>query len=268
MVRGAGDLASGVLAHLYRCGFAVLALECEQPAAIRRKAAFCDAVYDGLSQVEGITCRRIDRAEQTWDTLASGQLPLLVDTRANCLTQLHPAALVDAILAKRNLGTALDMAPVVVAMGPGFRAPDDCHAVIETMRGHDLGRVIYSGTAIPNTGVPGMIAGYAAERVIHAPAAGVMRAVCTIGDVVQRGDVIAYVGQTPVYATLTGVVRGLLRDGYDAPKGMKMADIDPREQQRNNCVTISDKARCIAGGVMEALLVLGRQKGVSYFEIG
>lgn len=266
VVRGAGDLASGVLAHLHRCGFAVLALECAQPATIRRLAAFCEAVYDGTHTVEGITCRRIDNPSQVWDVLKNGEIPLLVDEQADCLTELAPAALVDAIIAKRNCGTRIDMAPVVVALGPGFTAPEDCHAVIETMRGHNLGRPIYAGYALPNTGVPGLIQGYGAQRVMHSPAAGIMRGVHGIGDEVQQGDVIAYVGETPVYASLTGVLRGILRDGFDVPKGMKLADIDPRGEQKQNCITISDKARCIAGGVMEALLVLGKQKGVSYFE--
>lgn len=266
VVRGAGDLASGVLAHLHRCGFAVLALECERPAAIRRFAAFCEAAYDGVHTVEGIRCRRITAPEQAWDVLANRDIPLLVDEKADCLDVLHPAALVDAILAKKNCGTRADMAPVVVALGPGFHAPDDCDAVVETMRGHNLGRVFYAGSALPNTGVPGLIQGFGAERVMHAPASGVMRGVHRIGDLVEKGEVLGYVGETPVYASLSGVLRGILRDGYDVPRGMKLADIDPRREQKHNCVTISDKARCIAGGVMEALMVLGQRKGVQYFE--
>lgn len=265
IVRGAGDLASGTLAHLHRCGFAVFALECKQPAAIRRSAAFCEAVYDGVQTVEGITCRRIEKAEQAWRVIADGEIPLLVDEIADCIAELQPAAVVDAILAKRNIGTRADMASVVVALGPGFVAPQDCDAVIETMRGHNLGRPIYAGSALPNTGVPGLIQGYGKERVMHSPAAGTMRCVHQIGDEVEQGEVIGYVGETPVYASLTGVLRGILRDGFDVPNGMKLADIDPRGEQKRNCITISDKARCIAGGVMEALLVLGKQKGVNYF---
>ncbi|MDO4174981.1 MAG: selenium-dependent molybdenum cofactor biosynthesis protein YqeB [Eubacteriales bacterium] len=264
VVRGAGDLASGTIAHLYRCGFAVLALECEQPAAIRRLAAFCEAVYDGAHTVEGITCRRIGQASEAWDVIQRKEIPLLVDETAACLQELRPAAVVDAIIAKKNMGTHSAMAPVVVALGPGFCAPQDCHAVVETMRGHNLGRVIYAGSALPNTGVPGMIQGYGKERVIHAPATGRMRGVRQIGDVVEQGEIIGYVGETPVYASLTGVLRGILREGFVVPQGMKLADIDPRAEQRQNCTTISDKARCIAGGVMEALMVLGQQRGVHY----
>lgn len=267
VVRGAGDLASGVLAHLHRCGFAVLALECRQPAAIRRLAAFCEAVYDGVHTVEGITCRRIAAPQQAWDVIARGEIPLLVDAHADCLSVLRPAAVVDAIIAKKNCGTHAGMAPVVVALGPGFCAPEDCHAVVETMRGHNLGRVIYEGHALPNTGVPGAIQGFGAERVIHAPGEGIMRGMRSIGDVVEQGELLAYVGETPVYASLSGVLRGILRDGFAVPKGMKLADIDPRREQKKNCITISDKARCIAGGVMEALMVLGQQKGVWYFEM-
>lgn len=265
VVRGAGDLASGTLAHLHRCGFAVLALECRQPAAIRRLSAFCEAVYDGAQTVEGITCRRIEQAADAWTVIHKGEIPLLVDEKAACLKELQPAAVVDAILAKKNIGTYPDMASVVVALGPGFTAPQDCHAVIETMRGHSLGRVIYDGSALPNTGVPGLIQGYGRERVMHSPAAGVMHCVHQIGDEVEKGEIIGCVGETPVYATLTGVLRGILREGFDVTEGMKLADIDPRGEQKKNCITISDKARCIAGGVMEALMVLGQQKGVHYF---
>lgn len=266
VVRGAGDLASGVLAHLYRCGFAVLALEIEQPAAIRRQAAFCEAVYDGVQTVEGITCRRIEDAAQTWNVLQAGEIPLLVDANADCLAQLAPAAVVDAVIAKKNCGTHIDMAPVVVALGPGFTAGEDCHAVVETMRGHRLGRVFYTGSAQPDTGTPGLINGYGKERVMHSPASGIMRGVKHIGDIVEKDEILGYVGDTPVYASLSGVLRGILRDGYRVPTGMKLADIDPRAEQKKNCITISDKARCIAGGAMEALMVLGRQKGVHYFE--
>ncbi|MDO4286419.1 MAG: selenium-dependent molybdenum cofactor biosynthesis protein YqeB [Eubacteriales bacterium] len=264
VVRGAGDLASGTIAHLHRCGFAVLALECRQPAAIRRLAAFCEAVYDGTHVVEGITCRRIEQASEAWNVIQRREIPLLVDQTAACLKKLQPAAVVDAIIAKKNMGTHTGMAPIVVALGPGFSAPQDCHAVVETMRGHNLGRVIYEGSALPNTGVPGVIQGYGIERVIHAPAAGVMHCVHQIGDAVEKGEVIGYVGETPVYASLTGVLRGILRESFAVPKGMKLADIDPRVEQKQNCRTISDKARCIAGGVMEALMVLGQQKGVYY----
>ncbi len=186
----------------------------------------------------------------------------MVDEALACASTLHPAAVADAILAKRNLGTTRAMAPITVGLGPGFTAGTDVDAVIETMRGHDLGRILYADAAKPNTGVPGLIAGEGARRVMHAPADGEMVHLSAIGDTVEEGQEIARVGDTPVYASLSGVLRGLIRAGYPVTKGLKIADIDPRGDQKNNCFTVSDKARCIAGGVLEALLHLAHEKEV------
>ena len=260
IVRGGGDLATGTIHKLYRCGFPVLILETGAPSAIRRNVSFSEAVYTGEQTVEGVACTRAESLEHALALLRAHALPLLVDPEGACIAQLSPLAVVDAILAKRNLGTHRAMAPVTVALGPGFAAGKDVHAVVETKRGHHLGRVILSGSAAENTGVPGVIAGYGKERVIHSPADGVLRNVCAITDTVKKGDVIAVVegdnGSTPVYATLDGLLRGLIRDGYPVTKGFKIADIDPRTEEYNNCFTISDKARCIAGGVLEAILYL------------
>lgn len=270
LVRGAGDLATGVIVRLARCGFRVCALECANPSAIRRKAAFCEAVWQGQAQVEGLICRRIDRPEQTESVARKGQIPLLVDEACAAVAVLRPAAVVDAIIAKRNLGTNRSLAPITIGLGPGFTAGADVDAVVETMRGHHLGRVILSGSAIPNTGIPGNIGGYTAQRVIHSPASGPMIFVpdaqgrpIDIGTLVTQGQVIARVGEEPVYATLTGVLRGLIREGYPVTKGLKIADIDPRPEQVHNCDTVSDKARAIAGGVVEALLSLAEERGLA-----
>ena len=267
LVRGAGDLATGTILRLHRCGFKVLALECADPSAIRRKAAFCEAVWQGSTTVEGAVCRRIERAEEAAAVSAAGEIPLLVDETCAAANILHPAAVVDAILAKRNLGTHRAMAPITVGLGPGFTAGQDVDAVVETMRGHKLGRVILEGAAIPNTGVPGNIGGYTAERVIHAPAAGPMEFVpdetgtlIDIGAVVRKGQCIGRVGGVEVLATLDGVLRGIIRQGYPVTKGLKIADIDPRMEQVANCDTVSDKARAIAGGVVEALLFLAEER--------
>lgn len=260
MVRGGGDLATGTIYKLRKCGFPVLVLETASPSAIRRNVAFCEAVYQGSQQVEDMTCRRADSVEEARQLLEQNQLPLLVDPAGDAIRQMKPLAVVDAILAKRNLGTHRGMAPITVALGPGFAAGVDVDAVVETQRGHNLGRVLWQGAAAPNTGVPGVIAGYGRERVIHSPAAGVLRNVCKITDTVQRGQVIAVVetpaGEVPVEATLDGLLRGLIRDGYPVTRGFKIADIDPRAEEYWNCFTISDKARCIAGGVLEAVMYL------------
>lgn len=269
LVRGAGDLATGVIVRLHRCGFRVVVTECANPSAIRRRAALCEAVWQGQATVEGVTCRRVADTGEAARVSQAGEVPLLVDERAACVSALRPAAVVDAILAKRNMGTNRDMAPITVGLGPGFTAGEDVDVVIETMRGHHLGRVILQGAAIPNTGVPGAIAGYAAERVIHAPASGEMTLVqdengqtIDIGALVRKGQAIARVGGVSVLATIDGVLRGLIRAGYPVTEGLKIADIDPRPEQVAYCDTVSDKARAIGGGVVEALLRLAREKSI------
>ena len=269
LVRGAGDLATGVIVRLYRCGFRVITTECADPSAIRRKAALCEAVWRGTSKVEGVRCRCVSDVAQAAAVSRTGEVPLLVDERAACIGVLRPAAVVDAILAKHNLGTDRSLAQITIGIGPGFTAGEDVDAVVETMRGHHLGRVIRQGAAIPDTGVPGAIAGYTVERVIHAPAAGRMRFVkdetgvaVDIGAIVRAGQTIARIGETPVSATINGVLRGLIREGYPVSAGLKIADIDPRPEQAAYCDTISDKARAIGGGVVEALLELSGEKGI------
>ena len=258
VVRGGGDLATGSIYKLKKSGFPVLILEVSNPSAIRRNVAFCEAVYQGTQTVEDMTCYLAASLEQAQEFLMEGKLVVLVDPEGETIAKLKPLAVVDAILAKKNIGTNRNMAPITVALGPGFTAGDDVDAVIETKRGHNLGRVFWSGTAAPNTGIPGIIGGYGKERVIHCPAKGILRNVKNITDTVSIGDVIAVVetedGIVPVEATLDGILRGLIRDGYPVNTGFKMADIDPRAEEYSNCFTISDKARCIAGGVLEAIL--------------
>ena len=266
VVRGGGDIATGTIYKLVQCGFPVLALETENPTAIRRNVAFSEAVYQGEQRVEDLTCRLAASREEAAVLLEREGLAMLVDPAGESVPGFKPLAVVDAILAKKNLGTRRDMAPVTVALGPGFEAGADVDAVVETMRGHSLGRVIYQGRAIPNTGVPGLVGGYAAQRVVHSPAAGILRNVRKIADTVKKGEAIAVIesgqGPMPVEAALDGLLRGLLRDGCPVTKGFKIADIDPRLDEYENCFTISDKARCVAGGVLEAVLHLRRERGL------
>lgn len=254
IVRGGGDIATGTIYKLRKCGFRVLVLEVENPSAIRRNVAFCEAVYEGQKKVEDLTCKLGHSLSECEKIMDEGYIAMLVDPNGNCISKVNPIAVVDAILAKKNLGTTKHMAKLTVALGPGFEAGKDVDVVVETMRGHSLGRLIYEGCAIPNTGVPGNIAGYSKERVIHSPCAGICHNVKKITDIVEKGEILAYVNQTPVYASMSGLLRGLIRDGYPVTKGFKMADIDPRKDEYSNCFTISDKARCIAGGVVEAIL--------------
>lgn len=269
VVRGAGDLATGTIHRLKKAGFRLLVLEAEHPAAIRRQVALSEAVYAGSARVEDVEAVRMDvelaekknrkkllepEMERIWK---KDGVPVLVDPAGLSIAALRPAVVVDAILAKKNLGTTKEMAPLVIALGPGFTAGEDVDVVIETKRGHNLGRVIRSGSAVPNTGIPGIIGGYGKERVMHAQAEGILRNAASIGDIVEAGAVIAEIetenGMVPVEASLSGLLRGLIRDGYPVTKGFKIADIDPRKEELQNCFTISDKARCIAGSVLEVI---------------
>lgn len=269
VVRGAGDLATGTIHRLKKVGFRLLVLEAEHPAAIRRQVALSEAVYAGSARVEDVEAVRMDvdlaekknrkelleqEMERIWK---KDGVPVLVDPAGLSIAALRPAVVVDAILAKKNLGTTKEMAPLVIALGPGFTAGEDVDVVIETKRGHNLGRVIRSGSAVPNTGIPGIIGGYGKERVMHAQAEGILRNAASIGDIVEARAVIAEIetenGTVPVEASLSGLLRGLIRDGYPVTKGFKIADIDPRKEELQNCFTISDKARCIAGSVLEVI---------------
>lgn len=269
VVRGAGDLATGTIHRLKKAGFRLLVLEAEHPTAIRRQVALSEAVYAGSARVEDVEAVRMDvdlaekknrkelleqEMERIWK---KDGVPVLVDPAGLSIAALRPAVVVDAILAKKNLGTTKEMAPLVIALGPGFTAGEDVDVVIETKRGHNLGRVIRSGSAVPNTGIPGIIGGYGKERVMHAQAEGILRNAASIGDIVEARAVIAEIetenGTVPVEASLSGLLRGLIRDGYPVTKGFKIADIDPRKEELQNCFTISDKARCIAGSVLEVI---------------
>lgn len=254
VIRGAGDIATGVALRLYRAGLQIVMCEVETPTSIRRTVCFSEAVRQGEMEVEGVTARRAD-LEELPALLEAGIVPVLVDPAADCAAVLEPDAVVDAILAKRNLGTTMDMAPVVVAAGPGFTAGKDCHAVVETMRGHYLGRVIYQGSAQPDTAIPGLIGGYAGERVLRAPADGIFEGIRTIGDLVEAGDAAGYVQGQPMVCTISGTLRGLIADGVAVTKGMKCGDVDPRCEP-DHCACASDKALAVGGGVLEAILCL------------
>lgn len=256
LVRGGGDLATGTIHRLWSAGLRILVLEAEHPAAIRRQVSLCEAVYEGETTVEGLRAVRIDTLEQAQAVWAANAVPVLVDPAGESIRQVKPDIVIDAILAKKNLGTTRDMAPLTIALGPGFTAGQDVDVVVETKRGHRLGRIIREGTAIPNTGIPGVIGGYGKERVIHAQTAGNFVDVRKIGDIVEAGETIAHIESedgtvTPVTTQITGILRGLLRSGYPVVPGFKVADVDPRKEELSNCFLISDKARCIAGSVLE-----------------
>lgn len=255
VIRGAGDLATGIALRLRRAHIRVVMTDIERPTAIRRTVCFSQAIVHGETTVEDITARRAETPEQALALLENGVIPVLADPEGACIPVLKPDAVVDAILAKKNLGTKIADAPVVIGVGPGFTAGQDCHAVVETMRGHYLGRVIHEGGAIPNTGIPGLIGGFAGERVLRAPADGVFHQMMDIGAQVKMGDIAATVNGEPMLCTLDGVLRGILADGTPVFKGMKAGDIDPRCKVEH-CYMASDKALSVGGGVLEALLDL------------
>ncbi|MDO7785636.1 selenium-dependent molybdenum cofactor biosynthesis protein YqeB [Desulforamulus aquiferis] len=253
LIRGAGDLASGVAYRLLKCGMQVVMTEIARPMMVRRSVSFAEAVYEGKHSVEGVTARLVKDHQEAIKVINKGDIPILIDPAAEEALKLKPTVLVDAIIAKRNTGTTITDAPIVIGLGPGFTAGVDVHAVVETNRGHYLGRLILKGTAQPDTGLPGAVNGYTKERLVRSPANGTFNACVEINCTVKAGDILGYVGSYPIKAEIGGILRGLIKDGIKVYKGLKIGDIDPRCEERH-CYTVSDKALAIAGGVLEGIL--------------
>jgi len=251
VVRGAGDLASGVAYRLFNSGLDVIMTEIKRPLVVRRTVSFAEAVYAGSVIIEGTEACLAGSVEEVLAMLEKRAIPVLVDPEADIVKLVSPSVIVDARMAKRNLGITIEDAPLVIGLGPGFTAGQDVHAVIETCRGHRLGRVIYSGRAIPDTGAPGAVDGFTLERLLRAPVDGVVTPRRSIGEQVEKGDLVVLVETTPVYAEMAGLVRGMLKEGIWVSKGTKIGDIDPRKNAEFD--TISDKALAIGGGVLEAV---------------
>ena len=254
LIRGAGEMASGVAHRLHQSHFKICMIEISHPLAVRREVTFSEAIYEGEKEIEGIRAKLISKLEEVELTWEQGAIPILIDPDAKIARKfLKPDVLVDAIMAKKNLGTQVNDAPFVIGLGPGFTAGKDVHIVIETNRGNNLGKMILKGSAEPDTGIPGEIGGYTIQRLLRTMKKGVFHPQRSIGERVNKGAVVAVVEDFPVIAKISGVVRGLLRDGVEVKKGMKVGDIDPRGK-RELCFTISEKARAIGGGVLEAIL--------------
>jgi len=252
VIRGGGDLATGVAVRLFRAGFPIIILEVDYPTVIRLPVSFARAVYEGKTTVEGIEAILISSWEETANIIKLQKVPVLIDPEGSCIKKLSPTVLVDAILAKRNLGTRMDQEPLVIGLGPGFTAGEDVDVVIETERGHNLGRVLYQGQAAPDTGVPGEVGGESKRRLLRAPAEGKIVPLHKIGDLVKVEEVIAKVEGVPLKAEISGILRGLIYPQSWVTKGMKVGDIDPRGI-REYCFTVSDKARSLGGAVLEAI---------------
>lgn len=266
LIKGAGDLASGVAYRLKRCGFPLIMTELPAPSFVRRAVCFGEAVYQGQVTVEGLIARRVESVDQARQLANRDIIPVLVDPAAAILSQVTISVLVDAIMAKVNTGTRLTDAPLVIALGPGFTAGQDCHAVIETHRGHRLGRVITTGQAAANTGTPGQVKGFAGKRVLRAPVAGYVSPVAHIGDQLTTGQLIATIAGQEIRAPFPGVLRGLIHPQRSVKGGAKIGDLDPRNVVEH-CFTISDKSLAVAGGVLEAILASPKlsQLGVRHF---
>ena len=259
LIKGAGDLASGIAVRLVRAGYDVLMTDIAAPTTVRRTVAFSRAVYEGVAEVEEIRGRLVHTIKEILEVQNKGEIPIIVDEKASISKEYLPEVIVDAIIAKVNLGTFLEEAPLVIGVGPGFEAGKDCHAVVETKRGHYLGKVILEGSAIPNTGVPGNIGGFTNERIIRAKAGGEFEPIVQIGDKVVKDQVLASSGGEPIRAKMEGIIRGMLQRGVYVSAGMKCGDIDAR-CELDHCFTISDKARAIGGGVLEAIVSYEHKK--------
>lgn len=267
LIKGAGDLATGIAHRLRVCNFDVIMTEIDMPTTVRRTVSFSQAVFDGITEVEGIKGVLVSNVYEALEVISKGDIPIVIDPKAELIKKLKPNVVVDSIISKTNCGnTTINDAPIVIAVGPGFEAGIDCHCVVESQRGHYLGRTIYKGFAIPNTGVPGSIGGYTVERIIRASTDGYIKPRVEIGDYVEKGQVVAEIlsslqcddNEEFVYAEISGIVRGMLQEGIKVHKGMKSGDIDPRCEKKH-CFTISDKARSIGGGVLEGILTLSKQ---------
>lgn len=252
LIRGGGDLATGVAHRLHRAGFTLFITELPQPLCVRRAVSFAEAVYSERMMVEGVAAHLAPDPQAGWTYTALGEIPVVIDAGKTTQQQLHPPIVIDARLAKHKLDTLIDDAPLVIGLGPGFMAGRDCHAVVETQRGHNLGRVYWNGWAESDTGQPEPVRGFDVQRVLRAPGEGIFKARVAIGDFVRTGDLVATVNAEPLAAKFDGVVRGLLHDGLRVRTGLKVGDIDPRGV-RDHCFQISDKARAIGGGVLEAV---------------
>jgi len=283
LIRGAGDLASGIALRLHRCGMKIIMTDVEKPTSIRRTVAFSEAIVHKKTTVEDVTAVYANNTDEALDIISKGNIAVLVDPTASCKNTIKFDVLVDAILAKKNLGTQIDDAPIVIGVGPGFTCKKDCDAYVETLRGHSLGRACYEGSPIPNTNIPGFIGGFSGERVLRAPADGIFFGIHKIGDIVNEGETVGFVispdkadmAQSlinnevltikqceelegiPMKATLNGCLRGLLDNNIYVKKGLKSGDVDPRGE-KSYCYTVSDKALGVAGGVLEAILTLSK----------
>lgn len=255
LIRGAGDVASGIAHRLFSCGFKVLMLDIKEPLVIRRTVSFADAIFNRISCVEGVEAILCDNISDIESAFNDDKIAVMIDEKCEIINHLDVDVLIDATLAKRNIGTSIDMAPIVIGVGPGFTAGEDVDAVVETNRGHYLGKLILEGSAMENTGAPGSILGYTVERVINAPAEGRILHTKKIGDIVKKGEIIATIEGVPVRSKLDGALRGLITNGTYVKKGLKIADTDPRGKV-DYCYEISEKARAIGGGVLEGILYL------------
>ena len=259
IVRGGGDLGTGVAYRLFKAGYRVVVLDIEKPLTIRRGVSFSEAIYSGEIIVEGVQAVLAKDIDQIYQAMDYDFIPVYIDPEGKIIGEINPLAVVDCIIAKKNLGTSKKLAEITIGVGPGFEAGVDVDLVIESKRGHYLGKVIHKGMAAVNTGIPGETMGFTEERILRAGASGIVKNFYKIGDSVERGDLISQVGEVETLAEISGILRGIIREGIYVEKGLKIGDIDPRGI-REYAFTISDKAMSIGGGVLEAIMYLSKNK--------
>lgn len=261
VIRGGGDLATGIGHKLFNSGFKVVVLDMQEPTSIRRKVSFSEAIYAGEIVVEGVKAILAKNIDEIYGIMDNGCIPVYVDEKGEIISTIKPLAVVDSIIAKINLGTTKDLAPITIGVGPGFESDIDVDLVVESNRGHFLGRVIHKGKAEDDTGIPGDIMGLKEERIIRSSADGIIRNFYNIGDRLEVGDLICEVEGKAVEAKISGILRGMIKEGIYVKKDMKIGDIDPRGI-KEYAYTISDKGRAIAGGVLEAIMYLRKERGI------
>lgn len=261
IIRGGGDLATGIAHRLFMAGFKIIILEIKEPTAIRRKVSFCEAIYSGEITVEGVKSILVNSLDEVNEAINNGFIPVLIDEKGEMIKSIKPMAVVDSILAKKNLGTNKELAPITIGVGPGFESGVDVDLVVETIRGHYLGKVLHEGTAAADTGIPGDIMGFKEERIVRAKSSGIIKNFYNIGDSVKKGDPICEIDGTIVYGNLSGTLRGMIKEGLYVKEGLKIGDIDPRGMTEY-AYTISEKARAIGGGVLEAIMYLRKERKI------
>lgn len=253
IIRGGGDLGTGVAYKLFNSNFNIVILEIANPITVRRKVAFSEAVYERKVTIEGVEAILVHEVHEIYNNIKHKKISVMIDEEAKIVNKLKPIALVDAIVAKKNFGTNRSLAPITIALGPGFVAGVDVDVVIETHRGENLGKIIYKGTTSANTGQPASVMGFKRERVLWAPVSGNIAVIKNIGQIVEKEEAVAEINGVEIKSKIAGFLRGMVRSGIYLREGLKVGDIDPRVDRLDLCYKLSDKACKLGESVLDAI---------------